>query len=157
VSATARRSRSLNAYGLLVRSRAITASTELGAGSVIEAPLRCCRHHERRLDCLAHAYRRLGRHQHQRRWRQGVSPVAAGSPDLALRIGRLACQDPGWTPACRSASHTRDPAALAPAIDDVRNVVAAVHYATHAVTLLATQDMRAVRTAAAGAYTCPPA
>jgi hypothetical protein len=80
---------------------------------------------------------------------RGVSPVAAESPDLALRIGRLAYQDPGWTPACGSASHTRDPAVLAPAIDDVRNVVAAVHYATHAITQLATQDRRAVRTAAA--------
>jgi|ERR1017187_1170384 hypothetical protein len=69
---------------------------------------------------------------------RGVSPVAAESPDLALRIGRLAYQDRGWTPACGSASHTRDPAVLAPAIDDVRKVVAAVHYATHAITQIAT-------------------
>src|ERR1019366_1602466 len=40
----------------------------------------------------------------------GVSPVAADISDLALRMGRLAYQNPGWTPACGSASATRSPA-----------------------------------------------
>jgi hypothetical protein len=76
-----------------------------------------------------------------------VSPVAAETSDLALRMGRLAYQDPGWTPACGSIS--RDPAALAPSANELRAVLAAVHHATDAISRIATQDGLAVRAAAA--------
>src|ERR1017187_3541360 len=79
----------------------------------------------------------------------GVSPVAAETSDLALRMGRLAYQNPGWTPACGSVSITRDPAALAPATGELLVVLAAVHHTTDAMTEIATQDRLAVRAASA--------
>ena len=80
----------------------------------------------------------------------GVSPVAADISDLALRMGRLAYQNPGWTPACGSVSATRSPAALAPADGLLRAVLAAVHHATDAIAQITTQDRVAVRAAAVG-------
>ena len=64
-------------------------------------------------------------------------------------MGRLAYQNPGWTPACGNVSTTRDPAVLAPAAGELLVVLAAVHHATDAIAGIATQDGLAVRAAAA--------
>ena len=86
----------------------------------------------------------------------GVSPVTADISDLALRMGRLAYQNPGWTPACGSARITRSPAALAPAAGELRAVLAAVHNATDAITRIAAQDQHAVQAAATGRHLYVP-
>jgi hypothetical protein len=66
-----------------------------------------------------------------------------------VRIGRLTYRNQQWTPARALASHTRNPAELAPAPADLIFVVAAVHTATDAITCIAAEDREAVRTAAA--------
>ena len=86
----------------------------------------------------------------------GVSPVAADISDLALRMGRLAYQNPGWTPACGSTRITRSPAALAPAVGELLTVLAAVHNATDAITRIAAQDQHAVQAAATGRHLYMP-
>jgi hypothetical protein len=58
---------------------------------------------------------------------KGLSLVAAEAGGLVLRIGRIAYRNPEWTTACSDASRFRDPADLAPAIADLRTVLAAVH------------------------------
>jgi len=79
----------------------------------------------------------------------GPTPATVEFADLVLRIGRLAYRNQRWTPARAHASHTRDPADLAPTPDDITNVLATVHTAADAVARIATQDREAVRTAAA--------
>jgi len=79
---------------------------------------------------------------------KSVSPVTAELGDLVLHAGRLAFQNPQWTPAA-STGIPRDPADLAPAHDDVRRVFAAVHHAVDAMARVVVEDMEAVRTAAA--------
>ena len=79
----------------------------------------------------------------------GPTPVAAEFGDLVLRIGRLAYRNQHWTPARAHASHTRNPADLAPAPGDITCVVAAVHTAADATTRIAAGDREAVRAAAA--------
>jgi hypothetical protein len=78
-----------------------------------------------------------------------LSPVAAELEDLVLRTGRLAYDNPHWTPACADASPARDPADLAATAGDIRVVLAAVHHATDAISRIATFDTEAVRDAAA--------
>jgi hypothetical protein len=78
----------------------------------------------------------------------GPTPVAAEFGDLVLRIGRLAYRNQHWTPARTHSSHTRNPADLAPAPDDITSVVAAVHTTADAITRIAAGDREAVRTAA---------
>ena len=78
-----------------------------------------------------------------------LTPVTTELGDLVLRIGRLAYRNQHWTPARAHASHTRDPADLAPAPGDITCVAAAVHTAADAVTRLAAEDREAVRAAAA--------
>ena len=79
----------------------------------------------------------------------GPTPVAAEFGDLVLRIGRLAYRNQRWTPARTHASHTRNPADLAPAPGDISSVVAAVHTAADAITHIAAGDRESVRAAAA--------
>jgi hypothetical protein len=79
----------------------------------------------------------------------GPTPVAAEFADLVLQIGRLAYHHQRWTPARAHASHTRDPADLAPAPGDITGVVAAVHTAADAITRIVAGDREAVRAAAA--------
>ena len=78
----------------------------------------------------------------------GISPVAAESGDLALRLGRLAYRNPQWTPACSETSLVRIPEDLAATPEDISRVLSAVHQATDATTRIATEDREAVRAAA---------
>ncbi len=79
----------------------------------------------------------------------GPAPATAELGDLVLRIGRLAYCNQHWTPARAHASHTRNPADLAPALGDITCVAAAVHTAADAVTRIVAEDREAVRAAAA--------
>jgi hypothetical protein len=84
-----------------------------------------------------------------------LSPVADELNDLVLWIGRLARDDPAWTPARAAASRPRDPAGLAPAARDIPAIAAVVRHALDAVTRIARQDYDAASAAAArrGLYT----
>ena len=79
---------------------------------------------------------------------QDLSPIAAELDDLVLRTGRLAYDNPRWTPDRAEASPARDPADLAPTASDLRDVLAAVHHATDAISRIAACDTDAVRDAA---------
>src|SRR5260370_1261487 len=48
-----------------------------------------------------------------------ISPVAAEVEDLVLRTGRLAYDNPRWTPDRADASPARDPAHLAATVSDL--------------------------------------
>ncbi len=65
-----------------------------------------------------------------------------------LRTGRLAYNNPRWTPACADTSPARDPADLAATAGDLRDVLAAVHHAIDAISRVAACDTDAVRDAA---------
>jgi hypothetical protein len=82
--------------------------------------------------------------------RRDISPVAAELEDLMLRTGRLAYNNPHWTPACADASPARDPADLAATAGEIRVVQAAVHHAIDAISCIAARDADAVRYAASG-------
>jgi hypothetical protein len=74
-----------------------------------------------------------------------LAPVAAEIGDLVLRAGRLARQNPQWTPALRQASPARHPADLA---DQITNVLAALREANDALTQIAAHDRDTVHLAA---------
>jgi len=67
-----------------------------------------------------------------------------------LRTGRLAYENPHWTPACADARQPREPADLAATVGDIRVVLAAVHHAIDAIGYVATCDIEAVCDAASG-------
>jgi hypothetical protein len=79
-----------------------------------------------------------------------ISPAAAEVEDLILRTGRLAYDNPHWTPDRAGASPARDPADLAATASDLRAVLAAVHHAIDAISRIAAFDTGAVRDAADG-------
>jgi hypothetical protein len=79
-----------------------------------------------------------------------ISPVAAEAGDLVLRTGRLAYDNPRWTPDRADASPARDPAHLAPAASDLRAALGAVHHAIDAISRIAACDTGAVRDAVSG-------
>ena len=79
-----------------------------------------------------------------------ISPVAAEADDLVLRTGRLAYDNPRWTPDRADASPARDPADLAATVSDLRAAVGAVHHAIDAISRIAACDTDAVRDASDG-------
>ena len=79
---------------------------------------------------------------------RGVSRVANEIGDMVLRVGRLAFSNPGWTPATNSA-RARYPVDLAPTVDDLRLVLAAIHHVVDTLTHIAVTDCQCVRGAAA--------
>jgi hypothetical protein len=81
---------------------------------------------------------------------QDITPVAAELEDLVLRTGRLAYNNPRWTPAGADTSPPRGPADLAATPADLRDVLAAVHHAIDAISRIAACDADAVRDAADG-------
>jgi hypothetical protein len=68
-------------------------------------------------------------------------PVVTEIGDLVLRMGRLAWDDPHWTPTCQLSA--TKPTTASPAAD-ARQIVAAVHQASDAVACLAVADAIAV-------------
>jgi hypothetical protein len=95
-------------------------------------------------------------HQATQAWRQAAaqwldlatemrglaSPVVTEIGDLVLRMGRLAWDDPHWTPARHHPVPARTAASLAAA--DAREIVAAVHQAADALAQVAAADAAAV-------------
>jgi len=79
-----------------------------------------------------------------------TSPAAAELEDLVLRTGRLAYDNPRWTPDRAEASLARDPADLAAAVSDLSIAVGAIHHAIDAISRIAACDTDAVRNAADG-------
>jgi hypothetical protein len=79
----------------------------------------------------------------------GLTPVAAEVSDLVLLTGRLAYNNPHWTPACSHTSLIRNPADLAHSPGDIITVLSAVHHATDAINQIGANDYEAVRDAAA--------
>jgi hypothetical protein len=80
--------------------------------------------------------------------RTASTPAASDLGDLALRTGRLAYANPGWTLDYAEASTLRGRAALARTRDDIPAVIAAVHHAADAITRIAARHQQAVRAAA---------
>ncbi len=70
-----------------------------------------------------------------------ASPVVTEIGDLLLRMGRLAWQDPHWTPAQHPAAAMPATAALAPG---ARQITAAMHQAADALAHLAAADATAI-------------
>ena len=79
---------------------------------------------------------------------RGVSRVANEIGAMVLRVGRLAFSNPEWTPAT-SPARASDPVDLAPTVDDLRLVLAAIHHVVDTLTHIAVTDCRCVRGAAA--------
>jgi len=105
-------------------------------------------------DDLSHtwpAFREIARHwdtistgAHRGR---DISPIASELDDLVLRTGRLAYDNPRWTPDRAGAGPARDPADLAATVSDVRIALGAVHHAIDAINHIAACDTDAVRDA----------
>jgi hypothetical protein len=76
-----------------------------------------------------------------------LSPAAAEAGDLALWTGRLAYTDPTWTPASGPRHPARSRQQLAARPGDVAQVVAAVHHAGEALTLLSETEHDQLRAA----------
>ena len=77
-----------------------------------------------------------------------LSPAAAEARDLALWTGRLAYTDPTWALSSGPHHPTRSPQDLAAQPGDVPQVVAAVHHAGEALTLLSETEHDQLRAAA---------
>jgi hypothetical protein len=79
---------------------------------------------------------------------RGYSPVAVETRDLAVWTGRLAYDEPGWTPTSGPPREIRPPESLVPASQQVPLVVAAVHHTCHTLTRLAWAQEGVIRSAA---------
>jgi hypothetical protein len=80
--------------------------------------------------------------------RGAISQAAAEAADLALWTGRLAYENPAWTPGLGPSHPARSPDSLNPEAGDLPRVVAAVHQACQTLTQLAAADHTQLRTAA---------
>ena len=80
--------------------------------------------------------------------RSAISQTAAEAADLALWTGRLAYENPAWTPGLGPSHPARTPESLAPEAGDLPRVVAAVHHVCQTLTQLAAADHSQLRTAA---------
>ena len=76
-----------------------------------------------------------------------ATPAVTEASDLIVRLGRLACDDPAWTPAAAHHAPLRDPAVLAPDAAAAAAIVAAAHYAACAFERVAAADLGAVEAA----------
>jgi hypothetical protein len=73
----------------------------------------------------------------------GLTPAASEIGDLVLRTGRLAYNNPHWTPAHSHTSLVRDPADLAHSPADIITALSAVHHATDTINQIAATDHQA--------------
>jgi hypothetical protein len=76
-----------------------------------------------------------------------ASTSVTEASDLVLRLGRLARDDPAWTPQAGRGVPLRDPAGIAPDAAAVAAAVAAVHHVACAFGRVAAGDLTAVRAA----------
>ncbi len=74
-----------------------------------------------------------------------ASPLAAEFTDLVIWVGRLARDNPAWTPSRADASVMRDPALLAPDDDQLDDILQALLQAATAIAGTARQDTRNVK------------
>ncbi|MBV9449986.1 MAG: hypothetical protein JO345_29260 [Streptosporangiaceae bacterium] len=78
-----------------------------------------------------------------------VTPADTETSDLMLRMGRLAFDNPRWTPErAHRSSRPRDPSALAQSDVGAAQVIAAVHDAVDALAVMAAQDLVGITKAA---------
>jgi hypothetical protein len=75
------------------------------------------------------------------------TPAITEASNLVLRLGRLAWDDPGWTPAHSRRAQPRAAAVLAPDASTVRPLLAAVHQSVDAMAHAAQADMGSVEAA----------
>ena len=76
-----------------------------------------------------------------------ASPAVTEASDLVVRLGRLACDNPQWTPEASHRAPLRDPDVLAPDAGTAAVVIAAVHHAACAFERVAAADQDAVQLA----------
>jgi len=76
------------------------------------------------------------------------TPAMSEASDLMPRMGRLAWDNPQWTPARADRGPRRDPAALAPGTDAFTAVVSAAHQVADALARVAITDTATVQAAA---------
>jgi hypothetical protein len=88
---------------------------------------------------------------------KGTPPLTAEVTDLVMWTGRLADNDPNWSPAMRKASAARTGPALASTPADLALVVDAVRQAASAVVAIAAADYTRIRTAAQSGRLLTPA
>lgn len=74
-----------------------------------------------------------------------ASPAALEAADLALWTGKLAYADPAWDLASGTSQPVRPAVSLAARLDDVRDVVAAIHQSSEALSRLATANLEQTR------------
>lgn len=76
-----------------------------------------------------------------------IAPAANEAVDLALWTGRLTYADPHWTPTVCPDHEPRPPQELAPAPENVSEVLAAVHQVATTLTTIAAADYTQIRAA----------
>ena len=76
-----------------------------------------------------------------------VVPAVTEASDLIVRLGRLACDNPQWTPQAAHQAPLRAPDVLAPDAAAAAVVIAAVHHAACAFEQVAAADLAAVKLA----------